>query len=556
MMKFTLFFFRVFLAQSIFSQVKTYPDYHPPLLLSQKLAANFGELRPNHFHMGVDFKTNGKTGYTLHSIEDGFVSRIKFSPYGYGNVIYVDHIDGITSVYAHCSKFYGKVDSLLSARQAKQEFAEIEIILDPSDLPVKKGEIIAISGNSGSSTAPHLHFELRNTKTEHALNPLVYGFNIADNISPTVSKLKVYAVSKDGYQFGGKSKEVPISGLRDSLRIWKDTLFLPSNFCSETGGIGFAFDSYDKLNDAPNECGLYGTFLIIDGDTIFGQRMDRISFDETRYINSHRDLKSSGKYHKSYRTKENPLQIYINDNLGVISVKPNDIKLIELVAYDPQGNQSRLNFVLKILDGAISADYAPARSNHLYPDDSVSIEKENWSVYLPRGSVYEPVSFSQSNDAQGCSATVLLHNQTKVSMKLENPKLPIEKYYLAVQSSQGKKYLNTTYKDGWLYASSKYAGKFSIQTDTLPPTIKPISFTSGLTVKSQTVKLSIFESQTSLKEYKLYIDGKWHLMEYETKGGYIFFERPAGLLGEHQIKIVATDNCNNVLIYEKMLKFL
>lgn len=550
-----LFGFLLFFRESI-AQQKSYPDYHPPLLLPQKLAANFGELRPNHFHMGLDFRTEGKIGHNLHSIDDGFVSRINFSPYGYGNVIYVDHPDGNTSVYAHCSGFVGKIDSLLYARQAAQSCSEIEIFLKPHELPVKKGEVIAISGNSGSSTGPHLHFELRDTKTEHALNPLVYGFDIADTIVPSVQKLKVFAVSKDGYQFGGLSKEVVISNVKGQLKIANDTLILPAKFCSETGGIGFAFDGSDRLNASPNICGLYGTYLLVDDDTTFGMRIDRISFDHTRFINTHRDLKSSGKYHKSYRTKTNPLEIYINDNLGVITTKPNDIKRIKLIAYDPQGNKTELNFVLKIADGVISPDYAPNRSSHLYPEDSISIEKDNWSIYLPHNSVYEPVPFSQSNEPMGCSATVLIQNKTKVAMELENPLLPIEKYYLAVQSSNGRKYLSTTYKDGWLYAQSKYAGKFSIQTDTLPPTMKPLSISSALTVKSQSVKFSVYESQTALKCYSLFIDGIWHRMEYETKGGYIFFQRPADLVGAHQLKIILTDACNNELVYEKMVTFL
>ena len=166
------------IAHSVFTQAQTpgVKDYHPPLGIPLVLTSNFGELRTNHFHMGLDFKTNSKTGYRLYSIDEGYVSRIKVSPYGYGKVIYIDHPNGITSVYAHCSEFKGTIDSLVRQKQIQEQNFEVEIFPGKNVIRVEKGEVIALSGNTGSSTAPHLHFELRDTETEHALNPLHFGF--------------------------------------------------------------------------------------------------------------------------------------------------------------------------------------------------------------------------------------------------------------------------------------------------------------------------------------------------------------------------------------------
>ncbi|MDG1659255.1 MAG: M23 family metallopeptidase [Crocinitomicaceae bacterium] len=206
MIKFLLvcIFFSLSLTFS-FGQSIPAEGYHAPLGIPLILSSNFGELRPNHFHMGIDFKTNNRIGYNLYSIEEGIVSRIKVSPYGYGKVVYIDHPNGITSVYAHCSEFKGLVDSIVRATQEKEQNYAVEIFPKPNEIKLKRGEVFALSGNTGSSTAPHVHFEIRETKTEAALNPLVFGFDIADSKKPEIRGLKIYGLTKDGYQHPGKS---------------------------------------------------------------------------------------------------------------------------------------------------------------------------------------------------------------------------------------------------------------------------------------------------------------------------------------------------------------
>jgi len=541
------------LIQTKFFAQKEFPGYHPPLNIPLVLSANFGELRPNHFHMGLDFKTNGKIGYNLYAIEDGHVSRIKISTYGYGKVVYIDHPNGKTSVYAHCNELKGKLDSVVKSAQYAQERFDVEVFPKHGEVTVKKGDIIAVSGNTGSSSGPHLHFEIRDTKTEEALNPLVYGFDITDTISPEIRKVKVFGLNKDGYMIPGLQKEFTVSKKSNGqLFVAKDTLFVPSNFCSPSGGVGFAIDGADRLNAASNQCGLYGTFLVVDGDTIFGQRIDRVGFDESRFVNTHRDMSAMGsKYHKIYRNIANLLKIYTIDNLGIIKLNPSQSKNISIIAFDPKGNKTQLNFVLKITTGNINKDYEPSKSTHLYPEDSLIQKGTNWVVETPTGSIYEPTKIVQSTNAHFCDATVHMHKVTKIRMKLENPNLPTEKHYIAA----GNNALKTRYEDGWLVAESKHAGTYSIKKDTIAPSIKGISFTSTNIVKGNIVKFSITESQSGLESFKLYIDDKWHLMEYENKLDLLFFEKPSNLLGDHAIKIIARDSCGNEVIYERTLNF-
>lgn len=545
----------LFALNNVISQDSIYKNYTPPIGIPLILAANFGELRPNHFHMGVDFKTNGRIGYNLYSIEDGSVSRIKVSPYGYGKVIYIDHPNGKTSVYAHCSEFKGAIDSIVRIAQYTDQNYEVEIFPKPMEIVVKKGDIIALSGNTGSSTAPHLHFEIRDTPTEHALNPLVYGFDLADSQKPDIRNMKIVAVNKDGYQIPGKSIVIPVYGSNGNFSVRNNAISLPADFCTPTGGIGLAFDIIDKLDGASNQCGLYGTNLIVDGDTLFGQQTDRISFEDTRYVNSHRDMNSPGKYHKSYRTISNPLTIYKTKGLGVIFLQPGDSKIVDLDVYDPKANKSQLKFAINVSEGSVNTDFAPNTQNYLYPQDSLTNQSANWSVTAESFSIYEPAKQSNSSTPHFCDASIDLQKAVVVKMKLDNPTLPIKNYYIAAYNGGKYRALGTTYKDGWLLAESKYAGTYSIKTDTQAPVIRGVSYNSSYIITGNTISLTIKEGETSIADYDLFIDGKWHLMEYESKGDFLIYQRPEGLTGAHEIKIIASDTCGNEVVYKRTLIF-
>lgn len=539
-------------------QENLFPDYHPPLGIPLVLSANFGELRPNHFHMGVDFKTNGQIGYKLYAIDEGYVSRIKVSPYGYGKVLYINHPNGTTSVYAHCNEFKGRIDSLVRAIQYKTERFEVEIFPAPEDLVVQKGEVIAISGNTGGSTAPHLHFEIRDTETEDCLNPLVYGFDIADHRPPTIRFVKAFPINEEGYLRSEESREAAVRSASGMHTISGNEVVIPGHFLSPSGGIGLAFDIVDQLDGASNQCGLYGTYLIVDGDTLFGQRTDRISFNTTRYINTHRDLSARNrKYHKSYRTAVNPLEIYTVDGLGIIHGSPGTSKKVKLIAFDPKGNTSELNFVLRIGSESMSADYKPDSLNHLLPAQSFSQQETNWSVWAPENTLYEPEKRKKSSvNAHFCEVGIPLQKGVEVRLKAENADYPLGKYYIAARTESGSlKPLETTVENDWLLATSTHSGSYSVHIDTISPQLKALSYTNAYVITSKRILFNVYENQTSLEEYDLYIDGKWHLMEYEPKGDQLFFDRPDELKGTHDIKIVLTDSCGNQLLYERALDF-
>lgn len=547
----------VFFSNHLIAQESSRHDYHPPLKIPLILAANFGELRPNHFHMGVDFKTQGKEGFNLYAIEEGYVSRIKVSPYGYGRVVYIDHPNGITSVYAHCSEFKGKVDSIVTATQLATENYEVEIFPAANEIPVKKGEVFAISGNSGSSTAPHLHFELRDTKTEACLNPLVFGFDIADTKSPEIRKVKAYGLTYEGFLIPGKEKLQTVSKATDYY-ISGNKLILPASFASEKGGVGLAFDIIDRLDGASNQCGLYGTFLIVDGDTIFGQKTDRISFEHTRYINSHKDYDAykSHRYklHKSFKNAYNPLEIYINEELGIIPILPGQSKEVTLIAYDPKGNKSKLQFTLEIAAGEINN--FEFGENYIHPKDSIFVNHSDFEIHASPYTLYEPFKRTKVEHAEYCAGSEPIQNAVEIKLKNKLPDSVAMHYYIMALSN-GKTYpLDTKIEDGWFVAYSKYPGKYELRKDNIAPSVRGLSYNSSYNISGTKVKLSVTENETGIADYDLYIDGKWHPLEFENKGDFLLFNRPEGLTGTHSIKIVVEDGAHNKCLYQRELNFL
>lgn len=546
----------------ILAQTEGDQDYHSPLGIPLVLASNFGELRPNHFHMGLDFKTNSKIGYKLYSIEKGFVSRIKVSPYGYGNVIYIDHPNGITSVYGHCSEFKGEIDSIVKITQEKEQNFAVEVFPGKGVIKIAKGQVIGLSGNSGGSTGPHLHFEVRDTETEHALNPLVFGFDLADTKAPTIRGVKVYGLTENGYRYPNKATSKTVVKGKYGYYIGADEINIPANYCSETGGIGIAMDVIDKLDGAGNNCGLYGSFLIVNGDTIFGQKTDRVPFESTRYVNSHKDYeayqKLSKKYHKCFRTRENDLPIYINDNLGVIKAKPGDKLKIKYVAYDPKGNKSELEFTINILAGEINKDdVISVKEDHLHPNKTYLYETDTRQLEFGYASVYEPCSLEKDQlDYSIAKGATPVNRAYRIKIKNSEPE--DGKHYIEIITNKGRKRaLTVIYEDGWASAESKYFGTYSLKRDQAGPTVAAVSITKNSTSTSKSkLQWRINDAKSGIEDYDLFIGGKWYLLSYDYKTRLVTFDRPSGLKGKKELVLKVEDACGNITEWKTEINFI
>ena len=430
-------------SSSIFWSQVDKTTYHSPLSIPLKLSASFGDLRPNHFHMGVDFRTDGKVGLSLFSIEQGYVSRIKITPLGYGRVIYVNHPNGVTSVYAHCSGFEKSIQNIVLAYQEKNQLNEIDMTFTSGEIPVTKGQLIAYSGNSGNSSGPHLHFELRDTKSEKALHPLVHGFDIRDVHAPIPSKIYLYPIDQNGYYLNQKKISIAVvkSGVNYSIKTGK--IVLTSDFMEGTDRVLIGVEGTDKIGVDLSVCGLFENELIAGENSIFHSRIDTVSFDHNKLINDYCDYseykRNKKKIHKLIHKSSNHLDIYKSAPLQTIRLKGNDSIPVVIKLTDAKQNTSILNFemVFRKELGTIASNSKPS-ALYFLPDSSYYFEEAGNAIRFKPNALFEPVlkTLVITKDKIQLGTTITpLNDGASVSMSpIESA--PIDKQFIYLQGGK------------------------------------------------------------------------------------------------------------------------
>lgn len=528
------------------------PNYHPPLDIPLLLAANFGELRPNHFHMGVDFKTLGQTGYKMYSIEEGYVQRAVVSPYGYGRVIHIAHPNGVSSVYAHCESFSKRIDSIIDLKRIEMKQNQVDLEFGPNDIPVKRGEVIAISGNTGASTAPHLHFELRDTKTDAALNPLLYGFHVDDTRQPEINRVKIYALSKEGYSYD-KTREYTIRRSGENFRC-REVIHIPSSFCSKSGGIGFAFDVIDRFDGAYNPCGLFKGEVYVNGKLHFANALDTVPFESTRFVNCYKDFDefqhNHFNFHKYFKTPENDLPVYDVAGSGVLHVKPGDSLRIKYIASDVAGNTSTVEFSLVVDDGEInSEDQVLSALNALYPSHPLTLVKPGVRVSFPAKAVYEPMLIDRNViDRQIGIGSIPVQTPYKLELK----RAVSEKEYLEIIGRGRVRNIMFDERGPITSCSLKYFGVYNVVSDSVPPRV--VAQYASTQVRKGVLRWSIHDSESGIDSYWLTIGDDWIPLDYENKTSMVTAKN-LNYEGEQTVIFKVKDKCGNIKTWEKVMTF-
>jgi hypothetical protein len=521
-----------------------------------QLSGNFGELRPNHFHAGFDYKTQQREGLKVYASAEGYVSRIKISTFGNGKTIYITHPNGYTSVYAHLQKAVGPIQDFITATHYKEQAFEIEMYLKPGEIPIKKGDWIAISGNTGASEGPHLHFEIRDSKTEFIINPMLFGFDSGcrDTKKPTISGLYVYPLFSSTVNKSNR----PIV-LNYSLQ--KDGTYLSDKVLAN-GPIGFGITADDYDDVSFNKNGVYSVNSFLNGQLKFGYQFDTHSFDDMRYVNALIDYskykKTGQRVHKLFMKNKYGLAFITTDAIkGQVIPTPNLDNVYRIEVADFFGNKTQITVPIQFDTTTAIIPQEPRVSSYFIKSTVDAVfEKENASVFFPAGTFYD--DFELNFDVK--NGILFLHDDSvpahsNFTISLTDSTLSkelLEKTFIARIDGDQINY-NTTYrKDSIFSAKVKILGKYKLVTDTLAPKVTIAKPMEGKWVNQDAIQLQISDLGSGIKTYNGFLNDRWVLFEYDNKTKTIthYFADDFLLNGANELKVIVTDAMGNSTTFE------
>ncbi len=550
------------------SAQQSYGDFKYPLssfgaplaIQPPALSGSFGELRSNHFHSGLDFRTNQATGYPVYATADGYVSRLRVQNSGFGLALYIDHPNGFTSVYAHLSRFNPVLAKAVKDKQYKNKSYELDEFPQSGEFPVKKGDIIAYSGNTGSSGGPHLHFEIRDTKTEHTINPQRLGIQIPDQIPPVIQSLYVYRLNEKPFNEVTPKQYFQVVGGNGKFQLNKvNTIHL-------SGEVGFGIVVNDRHNGLSGNNGVYSIELKVDGNVVYHSQVERFSFDHSRAINSHVDfpalIQQKRSIQKSFVDPGNPLKIYPQLlHQGRLRFDDQQTHEVQYLISDAAGNQSSLRFFVKSDPKAVIPTPALPPGITFPFSQQNEFSNEEVKVILPKGTLYEELNFIYKKLAKPAvgafsgmhqihHSLIPLHKGFELWIKADSSLSKYQDKSLIVNSSRISQ--GGYYDQGYVKATPRSFGNFYIAIDTIPPQITPLNISEGKNMKDVSkINFRISDQLSGIKSFNGYLNGQWILMEFDAKTATLwhqFDERTPP--GKNVFELVVTDMKDNVRKYQ------
>ncbi|MDR6489697.1 murein DD-endopeptidase MepM/ murein hydrolase activator NlpD [Chryseobacterium vietnamense] len=536
---------------NIITYAQNYPQnyFRNPLNIPMQLAANFGAIRTNHFHMGLDLRTNSQENLPVIATAEGYVSRIKVERYGFGNAVYITHPNGYTTVYAHLNRYFSKLDEYVKERQYKDEKWEQDITFQPGQFPVEKGQQIALSGNTGGSAGPHLHFEIRDTKTEECLNPLLFGFTIPDTIAPIISGLYWYDRRFSTYEPGADGTAVKKAG----------NVYTANLIQVNSPEISFGIKAVDKANQGFN-LGIYNADLLMDGKLIYSFKIDKIHYDDTRYINGCID------YPKFIRDKMGiqhlsdlpgmKLQNYSLPNLtGIINLQDEQIHNIEIVLKDTKGNTSRLTTKIQL---SKTSEKIPSTAKTIMANEGKTVTTESAEISFSKNAVYDAVNFNAyekpDTNPNAASNAIVLQNpyipvQDEYTLKIKpNRKLTSaekDKAVILLDYGSDKTVVKVKWNGDWAEGKFNRLGTAKLLTDNSLPSVSA-GWAEGALVNSSSLLLKGATNVGDIISFRAELDGKWlRFARVKDNFVYAFDEKCLKGSGAHTLKVTTINTAGN-----------
>ena len=548
-MRFKFLFCILLISNILCAQDKPkYPIYPNPVKIPIYLSATFGELRNNAFHAGVDIKTNGKTGYHVYAVADGYVSRIGVSSYGYGNVVYVTHNDGFMSVYAHLEGFNDKIGKYVRQKQFESKSFKQNLFLEKGEIPVKVGDILGYSGDTGGSGGPHLHYELRDAN-QHPVNPYFFGFKVADNIKPIINGFAVYP--KESSSVNGSDCNAYFKPL-DNQEI------------KVNGTVYFGISTCDQADGSHNKNGVYSIDLYADNRLIFNIVFDEYSYDETRYINSLIDYSKfyndKIRYVRTEVDEYNILDLY-GEKSGFVTLKEGDRVEMKYVVKDYYGNTTTLRFTL-VGDKPLT-EYSDNQYSRAYyrvdGKSSVDVNLDGFTATIPEKAFYrfEYVLARQIDTIPNIAsdyAYVLGTEDVPVQKNIDLKIRPAAKYadsdklYVVAVGKDGKFVAQGGKKaDDMICTKVRSLGTYALAVDNVKPQVTPKNFKNNTKIiKCKRLNITIKDAESGIDKYDIYLNGKWVIGAYDAKNDLLFYDVDEHLKkGNNKMEIVVTDCVGN-----------
>ncbi|AYN68540.1 M23 family peptidase [Euzebyella marina] len=549
-----LFFFSLLLTGQ-----ENYPQdaFRSPMDIPIVLAGTFGELRSNHFHSGVDIKTKQREGLPIYAIGDGSVTRIKVSHWGYGKALYIAHPNGYTSVYGHLQKFGPEIEEYIKKVQYEKQSYEVEVFPKYGELKVDQSNIVAYGGNTGGSSGPHLHFEIRSSLSEKPTNPLLYGLEVRDATNPTLEKIYAYALSEDAIV--NQSRE-PIE-----LQFKKqaDGSYLAEKV-NATGTIGFGFIGYDRQDLAANRNGVYSVEQLVNGTTYTAYDFESFSFSETRLLNTLIDYNRYGRYRQRvqqlFKAPGNKLSIYktlYND--GKIDVNQGLSYQVELLIKDFEGNLTKAVIPVEGKnEPVIIAKELEKTDNYVIAKKPNNYDLGGAKVYFPANTFYDNFYLELEKGPD----TVTIHNSRVAAHRNFTITFDVSKYsadernqmFIARLDNRLRPYHSSTYKRGDTFTTrTRNLGTYTLAKDTTAPKVRPKNFKDGQWLNNyRYLSIYIADDLSGIDTYSATLNGKWILMEYEPKTNTLTYNFDDIILDqkECELELTVTDNVGNTTTFK------
>ncbi|MDR1762701.1 MAG: M23 family metallopeptidase [Dysgonamonadaceae bacterium] len=536
----------------------------PPMDIPLLMSGNFGELRNDHFHSGLDFKTQGVTGFPVKAVKEGYVSRIGVSPYGFGRAVYISHPDGTTSVYGHLDHFAPKIEAAVRDSQYLRESFTVNLIFTPGAFPVRQGETVAYSGNTGGSGGPHLHFELRDTRTEKVFDALPFfrGY-VKDKTPPEIRGIMLFPQPGKGVAEGGTANA--------EFAIIKNKTggceFAENRTITAWGSLGAGIKAYDRMDGTTNIYGVKEIVFKVDGVEIFHSLLDGFFFDETRYINSFIDWNEwknkRSFFMKSFIEPGNKLDVYrfarLNGIFSISEERPYDCRY-ELT--DAYGNTTVFNFTILGVKSAIPE--AREKSAFLAFDRDNSVSDKGISLEIPTGSLYSSIStdfriYESSypySPVYELGERAPLHRYCPVSLDVTKDTYPDKSKYGIVMLADGKQtWIGGKYEDGKIRSKIRELGSYTVLVDNVPPSISPLKPLRW--AKNRKIAFRITDDLSGIESWRGTLNGRFALFEYDAKSASLFcnFDAKRMKSGQNALHLTVTDGAGNVSEYDSVLNW-